>query len=173
MAAYLNKLLGYGVSGFRVDAAKHVGQADLDAIYARLHDTKDGTRPYWALEVFGGGPGRLAPEAFTRSGVVLGLDGVKQLKSAFKSYPADATGSIATLRDFGVGSGLTPSSSTLSFVQNHDTERNGDALSYKDGATNRLATQYLLAAGYGRPQVYSAFKFDHRGRLAAGHRRRA
>jgi alpha-amylase len=26
LAAYLNKLIGYGVSGFRVDAAKHIGQ---------------------------------------------------------------------------------------------------------------------------------------------------
>ena len=159
LASYLNRLIGYGVSGFRVDAAKHVGQTDLDAIYARLHTTKDGTRPYWALEVFGGGPGTLSPDAFTGSGTVLGLDGVKQLKSAFKSYPDNAPGSIATLRDFGEGSGLTASDKTLSFVQNHDTERNGDALSYKDGATNRLATQYLLASGYGRPQVYAAFEF--------------
>ncbi len=159
LAAYLNKLIGYGVSGFRVDAAKHIGQTDLDAIYSRLHRTQDGTRPAWALEVFGGGPGTLSPDAFTRSGSVLGLDDVKQLKSAFKSYPADATGSIATLRDFGEGSGLTPSDKTVSFVQNHDTERNGDALSYKDGATNTLATEYLLASGYGRPQVYSAFEF--------------
>ena len=119
VAAYLNKLIGYGVSGFRVDAAKHVGQTDLDAIYARLHRTKDGTRPYWALEVFGGGPGRLSPQAFTRSGAVLGLDGVKQLKSAFKSYPTDATGSIATLKDFGAGSGLTPSGRTLSLSLIH------------------------------------------------------
>jgi alpha-amylase len=159
LAAYLNKLIGYGVSGFRVDAAKHIGQPDLDAIRARLHDTRDGTRPYWALEVFGGGPGNLSPQAFTRSGDVLGLDGVKQLRDAFKSYPAAHTGSIATLKDFGSGSGLTPGNKTLSFVQNHDTERNGDALSYKDGATNTLATQYLLASGYGTPQVYSAFEF--------------
>ena len=40
LAAYLNKLIGYGVSGFRVDAAKHIGQDDLDAIYSRLHKTK-------------------------------------------------------------------------------------------------------------------------------------
>ena len=52
LAGYLNKLLGYGVSGFRVDAAKHVGQDDLDAIYSRLNKTKDGVKPYWALEVF-------------------------------------------------------------------------------------------------------------------------
>ncbi|MGI8459408.1 MAG: alpha-amylase [Propionibacteriaceae bacterium] len=157
LATYLNKLLGYGVSGFRVDAAKHVGQDDLDAIYAKLHRTKDGTKPYWALEVFGGGPGVLSPDAFLRSGDVLGLDGVKQIKAAFKSYPANAPGSIATLEVFGAGSGLTASAKTLSFVQNHDTERNGDALNYKDGATNVLATQWLLASGYGHPQVYSGF----------------
>ena len=55
----------------------------------------------------------------------------------------------------------TRSSKTLSFVQNHDTERNGDALNYKDGATNILANQYLLASGYGRTQVYSAFQWTN------------
>ncbi|MGI3785962.1 MAG: alpha-amylase family glycosyl hydrolase, partial [Janthinobacterium lividum] len=54
ITSYLNRLIGFGVSGFRVDAAKHIGQTDLDAIRDGLHKTKDGTRPYWALEVFGG-----------------------------------------------------------------------------------------------------------------------
>ena len=109
LAGYLNKLLGYGVSGFRVDAAKHIGQDDLDAIYAKLANTKDGKRPFWSLEVFGGAPGILSPQAFTRSGKVLGLDGVKQIRDAFKSYPADHVGSIATLEAFGADSGLTAS----------------------------------------------------------------
>lgn len=159
LAAYLNKLIGYGVSGFRVDAAKHVGQTDLTAIYNKLHRTLDGTRPLWALEVFGGGPGTLSPQAFTTAGTVLGLDGVKQIRDAFKSYPADHVGSIATLKVFGEGSGLTTSAKTLQFVQNHDTERNGDALSYKDGATNIIANEFLLAWNYGTPQVYSGFAF--------------
>jgi alpha-amylase len=159
LAAYLNKLIGYGVSGFRVDAAKHIGQDDLDAIRARLHRTVDGTRPFWALEVFGGGPGSLSPAAFERSGYLLGLDGVKQLRDAFRS---PGGGSIAVLQDFGDRSGLTSSRRTLSFVQNHDTERNGDALTYKDGATNTLATQFLLASGYGRPQVFSSFSWTDR-----------
>jgi alpha-amylase len=159
LAAYLNKLIGYGVSGFRVDAAKHVGQDDLDAIYSRLHRTKDGVKPYWALEVFGGGPGILSPQAFTSSGDVLGLDGVKQIRDAFKSYPADHVGSIADLEVFGAGSGLTPSAKTLSFVDNHDTERNGDALNYKDGARFILANEWLLAQGYGSPQIFSSFEW--------------
>jgi alpha-amylase len=157
LAAYLNKLISYGVSGFRVDAAKHMGQPDLAAIQARLHRTVDGDRPYVANEVFGGGPGVLSPFAFQGVGDLLGLDADVQLKSAFKSYPANATGSIATLKTFGAASGLIPGDHSLSFVQNHDTERNGDALNYKDGATNVLANEFLLGYGYGRPQVYSSF----------------
>ena len=72
VAAYLNKLLGYGVSGFRVDAAKHIGQEDLDGIYTKLNRTRDGHKPYWALEVLGNGPGILAPQAFERSGKLPG-----------------------------------------------------------------------------------------------------
>jgi alpha-amylase len=157
LAAYLNKLIGYGVSGFRVDAAKHIGQPDLAAIESRLHRTVDGTRPYMALEVFGGGPGVLSPFAFQNVGSLLGLDADVQLKSAFKSYPDAHIGSIATLKVFGADSGLVPSDHELSFVQNHDTERNGDALNYKDGATNVIANEFLLAYGYGKPQVYASF----------------
>lgn len=160
LAGYLNKLLRYGVSGFRVDAGKHVGQDDLDAIYSRLHRTKDGVKPYWALEVFGGGPGVLSPQAFTRSGDVLGLDAAKQIQAAFKSYPDAHTGSLATLEVFGKGSGLTSSAKTMSFVTNHDTDRNpGEYLGHKDGPTFILANEWLLASGYGSPQVYSSFEW--------------
>ena len=164
LASYLNKLIDYGVSGFRVDAGKHIGQDDLDAIYARLKKTKDGTRPYWALEVFGGGPGILSPEAFTRSGDVLGLDAGRQIFNAFKSYQGSGnTGSLATLEVFGRQSGLTASQKTLSFVTNHDTDRNrGEYLGYKDGAQYILANYWLLADGYGSPQVYSSFEWENR-----------
>ena len=163
LAAYLNKLIGYGVSGFRVDAAKHIGQDDLDAIYSRLNKTKDGVKPYWALEVFGGSPGILSPEAFTRSGDVLGLDAAKQIQAAFKSYPDAHIGSIATLEVFGKGSGLTASKKTLSFGTNHDTDRNpGEYLGHKDGARFILANEWLLASGYGSPQVYSSFEWETR-----------
>src|SRR6266516_346550 len=87
LAGYLNKLIGYGVSGFRVDAAKHLGQVDLAALAARLRPTLDGTRPFLALEVFPGGPGKLAPAAFDQVGTMLGLDFAYQIHDAFKSYP--------------------------------------------------------------------------------------
>jgi alpha-amylase len=161
LAAYLNKLLGYGVSGFRVDAAKHIPQADLNNIYSRLSETKDGKRPYWALEVGPGSPGVLSPPAYTKSGDVLGLDAADDIFNAFKSYPdSDNIGDISGLSTFGAGSGLTKSSKTMSFVTNHDADRNPNVfLTHKDGAQYYLATEWLLADGYGSPQVYSSFAF--------------
>jgi alpha-amylase len=142
-----------------VDAAKHIGQPDLAALQARLHRTLDGTRPFVALEVFPGGPGKLAPQAFTPVGTMLGFDFAYQVHDAFKSYPQDATGNITDLAVFGEESGLLPSDKSLVFVENHDTERGSQTLSYKDGATNILATEFMLARGYGTPQVYSSFTF--------------
>jgi len=159
LAGYLNKLIGYGVAGFRVDAAKHVPEADLRAIGALLHRTVDGRVPYVALEVPPGSPGVLSPRAYTDIASVLGFDFATDVKNAFKSYPADATGNITSLRQLDESTGLLPSNRSLTFVENHDTERNGSTLSYKDGATNTLATLFLLAQPYGRPQVYSSFTF--------------
>jgi len=44
-------------------------------------------------------------------------------------------------------------------VENHDSERNGSTLSYKDGATNTIATEFMLAWPQGRPEVYASFAF--------------
>jgi alpha-amylase len=157
LAAYLNKLISYGVSGFRVDSAKHIGVADLLAIEARLHRTVDGTRPSMALEVMPGSPGQLTMTAFEPAGHLLGFDYANQLESAFKSYNAPANdGNIGDLSVFGVRSGLLPSNTELVFVENHDTERNGSTLNYKD-PSNVIANEFMLAWPYGTPQVYASF----------------
>ncbi len=161
LAAYLNKLLSYGVSGFRVDAAKHIGQVDLAAISARLQNTVDGARPYLALEVFPGGPGKLAPAAFEGVGNLLGFDYAYQIHDAFKSYTTPPGGNITDLQVFGEPSGLLPSDKELVFVENHDTERNGSTLSYKDGATNIIATEFMLAWPHGQPEVYASFAWTN------------
>ncbi|MGI8665575.1 MAG: alpha-amylase [Jatrophihabitans sp.] len=159
LAAYLNKLLGYGVSGFRVDAAKHIGQTDLAAIESRLRPTVDGGRPYFALEVGTGSPGRISPQAFESVGSPLGFDFAGQIESAFKSYTATPGGNIGDLKVLGEASGLLPSDRTLAFVENHDTERNGSTLNYKSDS-NTIATEFMLAYGYGTPEVYASFAWD-------------
>lgn len=149
IAAYLNDLLNIGVDGFRVDAAKHIAQADLAAIKAKLT-----RRPsYFTQEVIPGSSNPdLQPAAFESNGGVLEFTYAAHLRSAF-------TGRIAGLSTFGPSWGLRPSNLATAFVQNHDTERNGSTLSYKDGATDTLANVFMLAWNYGTPNVMSSFDF--------------
>ncbi|GAA1224234.1 carbohydrate-binding module family 20 domain-containing protein [Kitasatospora nipponensis] len=151
-AGYLNKLLGYGVDGFRVDAAKHINQADLANIESRLTGTLAGGRPFVLQEVFPGSSGNLAPAAFESNGSLIGFDYADALKGQFQ-------GNIAGLRTFGQSWGLEPSAKDGSMVTNHDTERDGSTLNYKSGAQFRLANEFMLAWGYGTPSVYSGFAF--------------
>lgn len=157
---YLNKLLRIGVSGFRVDAAKHIPTGDLAAIESRLHNTVDGTRPYLALEVGTGSPGRISPWAYEPVGDLLGFDYASQIQSAFKSYSSPPNdGNIGDLKVFGTRSGLLPSDKELVFIENHDSERNGSTLNYKD-PDNTIANEFMLAWPHGRPQVYASFAWS-------------
>jgi alpha-amylase len=148
IAGYLNDLLGLGVDGFRVDAAKHIGETDLKAIEGKL--TKSA---YIYQEVMPGGTGDLAPSAFESSGDLLEFIYGQKLKEQFN-------GSIANLQSFGQSWGFEPSDKAVVFVANHDTERNGSTLSYKDGSKNTLATIFSLAWNFGTPQVYSSFNWN-------------
>ena len=154
IAGYLNKLIGYGVSGFRVDAAKHIGETDLASIESRLHTTLDGTPPYLALEVALGSTGDLAPAAFEPEGSLLGFDYATTLTKAFLAR-------IASLRFLNEQGGLLPSNKELVFVQNHDNERDGSTLNYKSGRVNILATEFMLAWPYGTAEVYSSFAWTN------------
>lgn len=154
IAGYLNKLISYGVDGFRVDAAKHINQSDMADIESRLDDTAWGGRPYVLQEVALGGSGNLAPSAFESNGSVIGFDYADNLKNQF-------TGNIANLKTFGQSWGLEPSDKDGAMVTNHDTERDGSTLNYKSGSQYTLATEFMLAWGYGiQPTVYSGFAFN-------------
>ncbi len=148
LAAYLNDLIGIGVDGFRVDAAKHIAPADLAAIYDRL----DGS-PYIFQEVIQGNGEAVQPSQYTALGDVLEFQYGRYLKEKFN-------GSISDLRTFGESwGGVQPSGKSVTFVTNHDTERNGSTLSYKDGATYTLANVFQLAWDFGTPQIYDGFDF--------------
>ena len=154
IVGYLDDMIGIGVDGFRVDAAKHIAQTDFAAILAKLDDTKWGARPYISQEVMPTQNPALSPGAFESNGSIIEFTYANQLKNQF-------TGSIANLRTFGgVGWNIEPSNVSTVMVTNHDTERNGQTLNYKNGDIYSLANIFELAWGYGTPQVYSAFTFN-------------
>lgn len=82
IAGFLNKQLALGVDGFRVDAAKHIPTADLQAIEAKLTDTTSGTDPYVFQEIYPGSTP--AASDYYSSGDVLDFTYAGKLKSAFQ-----------------------------------------------------------------------------------------
>src|SRR6185312_14569779 len=64
IAGYLLMLARLGVAGFRIDAAKHIQQVELDAILGIVDSTLSAegrSLPYYLLEVSGGGNEALRP----------------------------------------------------------------------------------------------------------------
>ncbi|MFJ8019424.1 carbohydrate-binding module family 20 domain-containing protein [Streptomyces sp. NPDC096311] len=155
ISGYLNSMVDVGVDGFRVDAAKHIAQADMANILSRVHDTTWGGRPYIYQEIFPGSSGQLAPAAFEGNGSVLEFTYAYKLKDQFN-------GNIANLKTFGQSWGFEPSDKSAVMVTNHDLERDKTTLTYNDGAKYNLAHIFELAWNYGTPQVYSGFRFGNR-----------
>ena len=148
LAGYLNDLQSLGVDGFRLDAAKHINAADISAIKALLSHSA-----FIYQEVMPGGA--VNPPAYEGIGKVLEFSYGQKLMQQFQA-------SIANLQAFGQSWGLEPSASSVTFVDNHDTDRNSSTLSYKDGSTYQLANIFSLAWGYGSSQVYSSFTFTNK-----------
>ncbi|MFF0861440.1 carbohydrate binding domain-containing protein [Nonomuraea sp. NPDC003560] len=151
IAAYLNKLIDLGVDGFRIDAAKHMSPDDLAAIKSRLKGS-----PYIHQEVIYGQNEAVQPSQYTGVGDVDEFVYGRKLKEQF-------TGQIKSLQTFGQSWGLSVGSDkAMVFVDNHDTERGDSTLTYKYGATYKLANTFMLAWPYGKPNVYSSFTWNDR-----------
>lgn len=149
LTAYLNDLISLGVDGFRVDAAKHMPHADLQAIFGGLSGS-----PYIYHEVIEGGPGEISPTEYVSSGDVTEFRYGDKVGNAFR----DAN--LSGLNDF--GGMLLASGDAVNFIDNHDTQRNGRArLTYKDGQVHALAQAFSLAYPYGTPQLMSSFSFTN------------
>ncbi|WP_327346313.1 alpha-amylase family protein [Streptomyces europaeiscabiei] len=150
VAGYMNSLLGYGVDGFRIDAAKHIPAADLANIRSRLNNTS----VYWKQEAIYGSGEAVQPSEYTGNGDVQEFRYAFDLKRVFNNE------NLAYLKNYGEGWGYMNSSVAGVFVDNHDTERNGSTLSYKDNATYTMANVFMLAHPYGAPDINSGYEFS-------------
>ncbi|UNO42454.1 alpha-amylase family protein [Streptomyces sp. MST-110588] len=152
IARYLDDLLSLGVDGFRIDAAKHIPADDLAAIKKRL--TTPGV--YWKHEAIFGAGEAVSPDEYQGTGDVQEFRYARDLKRVFTGEK------LAYLKNYGEGWGYLPGDKAAVFVANHDTERGGDTLGYKDGADYTLAHVFMLAWPYGAPDVHSGYAFTDR-----------
>lgn len=181
IAGYLVMLARLGVAGFRIDAAKHIQQVELDGMLALVDSTmtaESRPMPYWFLEVSSGAGEALGPrdfygEAYASGGATditeftftgvgdkfrsIGGQHISQLNP---NGPAGSQFSAAAW-------GLMPSDKAVVFLQNHDTQHQC-GLSYRDGNMFRLANVWMLAQPYGYPSVLSSYAFDCPGGNSMG-----
>ncbi|WP_326686018.1 MULTISPECIES: alpha-amylase family protein [unclassified Streptomyces] len=148
IAGYLDDLRSLGVAGFRIDAAKHMAAADVEAIKGKMAQGPG----FWVSEVIHGEGEAVQPDEYTGLGDVDEFRYGRHVKSAFQG------GGLGSLQN--IGDGKLAGGSARTFVDNWDTERNGSTLSYKDGAAYTLANVFMLAHPYGSPNVYSGYEFS-------------
>jgi alpha-amylase len=162
-----------GVDGFRVDAAKHIQQVELDDIIDRVNTTLVGEGrpiPYLFLEVIAGGGEAIAERDYY--GVGYGTGGAADITEftvtgvgdKFRRIGGQFIGQLNPAGPSGAqfseaAWGLIPSDKAIVFLQNHDTQHTC-GMGYNDGATFRLANVWLLAQPYGYPSILSSFAFS-------------
>ena len=173
IAGYLVMLGRLGVAGFRIDAAKHIQQVELDKILGIVDSTaaaEGRPLPYYFLEVSSGSNEALAPadyfgEAYSSGGAA---DITEFIFVGVGNKFLGTNGEhISQLNPFGGAGnqfspqawGLMPSDKAVVFLQNHDTQHQG-GISYRDGQTFRLANVWMLAQPYGYPSILSSYAFD-------------
>lgn len=165
IVGFMNKLIDFGVAGFRVDAAKHMWPGDLEIIYSRLHNLninhgfKNESRPFIYHEVVHGGT--ISISEYNGLGVVTEFKYSTHLHDGMKGMDL-----LKWYRNLGEEWGLIKSSDALVFVDNHDTQRSSymaRSLTYKESKLYKMATAFMLAHTYGRPQIMSSFEVSNPG----------
>ena len=165
IADYLLNLARAGVEGFRIDAAKHIQQVELDDILKRVNTTltaEGKPLPYFFLEVIGGSGEALSPHDYFGEGY--GSGGAADVTeftftgvgNKFRNLNGEH---ISQLSQFPTTWGLMPSDKAVVFLQNHDTQHDC-GLSYRNGNVFRLANVWMLAQPYGYPSVLSSYVFN-------------
>lgn len=167
IAAFLVGLVRLGVAGFRLDAAKHIQPVELDSILDLVNETvrADGLPPpYVFAEVIDYGVEAVGAGDFY--GLGFGSGGAADITEfRFRGFVDKFRGAdgqqLADLETFSAGSwGIVPDDKAVVFVENHDTQRDGGGIGYRDGVVYRLAHVWMLAQPYGYPKVMSSYAFD-------------
>jgi len=170
VANYLIALHALGITGFRVDAAKHVPAVDLEAIMTRVNNAASTARrpkPYVFLEIIAGAGEAVTPQQYF--GVGFASAGSTDISDfTYGNRISDAFlgrgGSTlwSALQAFSSGE-LLPSDKSVIFIDNHDTQR-ASALYYAD-STYELAAVMMFGHSQGYASLMSSYGFDRTAQL--------
>lgn len=160
IADYLVDLYNLGVRGYRIDAAKHMDPADVNAILGKLK-ARVGDNFYVVQEIIDLGGEAVKKEWYYNNGDVDDFVYGRKLSEQFKNRNGQY---IAKLKTFGATWGLAKADNAVVFIDNHDMQRGEAAnyLTFKDNGNHfvyTLGNIFMLAWPYGYPQLMSSYDF--------------
>ncbi len=172
---YLTTLINMGIDGFRFDAAKHIAQADLQAIVNGITHTTKAAEALWITQEIIT-DGNVDRNSYLSIGTLNEFKYPYAMKAMFRNENGSSISQIRNIMgtpgNWGGTWGFLSGASNTVFVNNWDTERNGESLnaSNKTGITNDtngtkrydLANILMLAWPYGEAQIHSGFNFSNR-----------
>uniref|UniRef100_A0A915CRB8 alpha-amylase n=1 Tax=Ditylenchus dipsaci TaxID=166011 RepID=A0A915CRB8_9BILA len=157
----------HGVVGFRMDAAKHMWPADLEAIINRMDNLKkeifgENKKPFLVQEVIDKGGEAIKADEYTNLGRFTNFNFGIALANAVQNWDNKNLASLSDLHE-GYNYGNLADHDVLNFVDNHDNQRyeKDHILTHKKGEIYKLAVAFMLAWTYGYPRVMSSYYFDH------------
>jgi alpha-amylase len=166
IAAYMNKLIDWGVAGFRIDAAKHMWPGDIYSTLNRLTNLNTywfpaGTRPYVYQEVIDMGGEAVSYNEYTYIARVTEFRHGKNLGDVIrKNYGQQ----MSYLSNYGEGWGQISGLDGLVFIDNHDNQRGhggggGSILTFWEPNMYKIANAFQLAWSYGHVRIMSSYNW--------------
>lgn len=167
ISEFLNRLISFGVAGFRVDAAKHMWPADLKVIYGKLNNLSTeffaaGSKPFIYQEVIDMDQGEPVTRwQYNQMGRVTEFNYGAKLGAVLRKRPGQL---LKNLRNFGEAWHFLPGGDALTFVDNHDNQRGhgaggADVLTFFEPRLYKMAVAFMLAWPYGLPRVMSSYRW--------------
>merc|ERR1719187_2297340 len=164
IADYLNDLINMGVSGFRVDASKHMWPGDLEAIQARTNDVQGGGKALFFHEVIDMGGEAISVQEYFGVGKVTEFRYGIKLAECIRGGDFNCLGGI-----YDQGWGMADGMHAAVFVDNHDNQRGhggaGGVLTASGPDHNdwqyKIGSAFLLAHDYGFKRIMSSYYFSN------------
>ncbi|KAI1705404.1 alpha amylase, catalytic domain-containing protein [Ditylenchus destructor] len=169
IAGLLNKLIDMGVVGFRIDATKHMWPGDLEAIMDRLHPLRKDVfgpnkKAFVVQEVIDmSSDGAIKAGEYAHLGRHTNFNYGLEVSNAVRNIEQQNYASLSDLHE-GFGYGNLADHEVLTFVDNHDNQRQQRQLgivTYKEPAIYKMAVGFHLAWTYGYARVMSGYYFEN------------
>lgn len=170
VAGMFNGLIDMGLAGFRVDAVKHMWPGDLEAIWKRFHTLstdffEPGLKPFIFMEA-----GERASNDVIKNAEYFQLGRAVEFRYGYQIAPVLRKWNNQLLKyliNFGEGWGMSPTDHVVSFIANHDSERNEWAtpadpsvITFWEPKLNKMAHAFMLAFPYGIPRIISSYRWQ-------------